>query len=257
MEKLEHGEPSPLRESWLPAPGEPRLGPEEVHVWRASLSRDAEEVEKFRASLDPEETRRAAKFHFERDSTRFVVARGLLRDILGRYLACAPALIRFAYSAYGKPSLDEDDRGLRFNVSHSHGAALFAFTRGREVGVDVELLRDDFASLDIAERFFSGAETRALTSLPAGLRTRAFFNCWTRKEAYIKALGEGLSHPLDCFAVSLAPGEPARLVSTDGDPLEAAEWSIIELDPFQAHAAALAVRARGVEVRRWDWRRRQ
>lgn len=239
--------------TWLPSPPDVRPSLEEVHVWRTSLDRDGAEVERLWAALAPDERERAQRFHFERDRRRFVVARGVLREILGRCLGLAPARIRFAYNKYGKPSLLEDAGGLRFNVSHSEEAALYACTLGREVGVDIELLRDDFASFEIAERFFSRAEVHSLGSLPPHLRTEGFFNCWTRKEAYIKALGEGLSHPLDSFSVSLAPGEPARLIATDGDPLEAARWSIVDLNPFQGYAAALAVWGSDPEVQCWDW----
>ena len=240
-------------ETWLPPPREVRLSAGEVHVWRASLEPDASTVERLRATLAEDERGRARRFHFERDRLRFVTGRGVLRELLGRYLGRPPALIRFAYNEYGKPSLSEEVGGLRFNSSHSHGVALYAFTLGNEVGVDVELLREDFASVEIAERFFSRAEVSALGSLPAHLRTEGFFNCWTRKEAYIKALGEGLSHPLDSFAVSLAPAEPACLISTDEDPSEADRWTIINLKPFQGYAAALAVRGSTPEVRRWEW----
>jgi len=159
-------------------------------------------------SLVPDERQRAERFRFERDRRRFIVAHGVLRDILGRYLKCSPAQVSFSYNQYGKPALAQESEaiGLRFNMSHSHEVALYALTRAREVGVDVELLREDFASLEIAERFFSRSEVALLNSLAPELRTDGFFNCWTRKEAYIKALGEGLSHPLDRFAVSLAPG---------------------------------------------------
>lgn len=241
------------RETWVPAPRDVRLSGDEIHVWRASTERDASAVERLWATLSPDERQRAQRFHFERDRLRFVVARGVLRDILGRYLGRPPALIRFAYNEYGKPTLAEDEGGLRFNVSHSRDAALYACTRGREVGVDIESLRDDFASLEIAERFFSKAEMSALSSLPADLLTQAFFNCWTRKEAYIKALGEGLSHPLDCFAVSLLPHEPARLISTDKDPSEAARWAIVDLNPFPGYAAAIAVRLNSPELHCWEW----
>jgi 4'-phosphopantetheinyl transferase len=226
---------------------------EEVHVWRASLERDDSEVERLWAALAPDERERARRFHFERDRRRFVLARGVLREILGRCLGLAPALIRFAYNEYGKPSLREDMGGLRFNASHSAGAALYACTLGCEVGIDVELLRDDFASFEVAERFFSRAEVRSLDALPAHLRTQGFFNCWTRKEAYIKALGEGLSHPLNSFSVSLAPGEPVRLISTDTDRLEADPWSIVDLKPFEGYAAALAIRGSDPEIQCWDW----
>jgi 4'-phosphopantetheinyl transferase len=241
------------RATWLPSPPNARPSRDEVHVWRASLDRDDSEVERLWAALTPDERERAQRFRFDRDRRRFVVARGVLREILGRCLGLGPALIRFSYNEYGKPSLREDAGGLRFNVSHSAGAALYACTLGREVGIDIELLRDEFASFEIAERYFSQAEVRSLGSLPAHMRTQGFFNCWTRKEAYIKALGEGLSHPLDCFSVSLAPGEPARLISTDKDRLEAARWSIVDLKPFQGYAAALAIWASDPEIQCWDW----
>lgn len=241
------------RAAWRPSPPDVRPGRDEVHVWRVSLARDDSEVERLWAALAPDELERARRFHFERDRRRYVVARGVLREILGRCLGLAPGLIRFAYNEYGKPSLREDAGGLRFNASHSAGAALYACTLGREVGIDIELLRDDFASFEVAERFFSEAEVRSLGSLPAHLRTQGFFNCWTRKEAYIKALGEGLSHPLNSFSVSLAPGEPARLISTDTDRLEAARWSIVDLRPFEGYAAALAIRGSDPEIQCWDW----
>lgn len=238
--------------TWLPSPSDVRPGRDEVHVWRASLDRDDSEVERLGAALTPDERERAQRFHFERDRRRFVIARGVLREILGRCCGLAPARIRFAYNEYGKPSLQEDASGLRFNVSHSAGAALYACTLGREVGVDIELLRDDFASFEVAERFFSRTEVLSLGSLPAQLRTEGFFNCWTRKEAYIKALGEGLSHPLDSFSVSLVPGEPARLISTDKIQPEV-RWSIVDLKPFPGYAAALAIRGKNPEIQCWDW----
>jgi len=241
------------RATWLPSPPDVRLSRGEVHVWRTSLDRDSAEVERLKALLTADERERARRFYFDRDRRRFVVARGVLREILGRYLGRAPAQIRFAHNEYGKPFLYEDGSSLRFNVSHSQGAALYACTLRREVGVDIELLREDFASLEIAERFFSEAEIRKLVSLPAHERTQGFFNCWTRKEAYIKALGEGLSHPLDCFSVSLAPGESARLISTDKDRLEAAKWSIVDLKPFHGYAAAIAIRESDPEIQCWDW----
>lgn len=241
------------RATWLPSPTDARPVRDEVHVWRASLDRDDSEVERLWAALTPDERERAQRFHFNRDRRRFVVARGVLREILGSCLGLTPASIRFAYNEYGKPSLREDASGLSFNASHSAGAALYTCTLRREVGVDIELLRDDFASFEIAERFFSRAEVHSLGSLPTHLRTQGFFNCWTRKEAYIKAIGEGLSHPLDSFSVTLAPGEPALLISTDKDQLEAARWSIVDLNPFQGYAAALAIRGSDPELQCWDW----
>lgn len=242
-----------LREPWLSSPGRLRLNEGEVHVWRASLDSDSATAERYWATLSEDERDRARRFHFERDRRRFVAARGKLRDMLGRYLGRQPAQIRFTYNSYGKPSLAGDERDrLRFNASHSYGAGLYAFKLRGEVGVDIEELRDDFASLDVAERFFSKSEVRVLGSLPAHIRTQGFFNCWTRKEAYIKALGEGLSHPLDRFTVSLTPGESARLISTDTDASEASEWTIIDLKPFRGFAAALAVKGTNLKLYCWD-----
>lgn len=248
---------TPTPEHEWPAEAESRilLAPDEVHVWRASLSQGKLAV---RASLDilsHAERQRADKFYFERDREHFIVGRGVLRKILGRYLEVSPERISFAYNRYGKPALSAEagDQQLRFNVSHSHGLALYAFARGREVGVDIEFAREDFASLEVAGHFFSPQEVATLRALPASELTRAFFNCWTRKEAFIKALGEGLSHPLDGFVVSLRPGEPASLLSVDGQPQEAARWSLTELFPGEGYAAALAVEGEMPVLRRRQW----
>jgi 4'-phosphopantetheinyl transferase len=243
----------PRREAWLPAPPDLNLCGDEIHVWRAHLEDNASTVDAFWPALSVPERRRAERFHFDRDRCHFVIARGILRNILSRYLRSTPAQISFTYNQYGKPALSATKDGLHFNVSHSHGAALYAFTRACQLGIDLELLRDDFASLEIARRFFSAAEVSVLRSQQASQQTQAFFNCWTRKEAYIKALGEGLSHPLDRFSVSLTPDEHACLISTDNDSQEAANWSIIDLSPFPGYAAALAVRRRRPILRCWEW----
>ena len=161
--------------------------------------------------LSADEHARAERFYFQKDRERFMVARGLLRTVLGRYLNQEPSQLRFCYSPYGKPALATGSgrNTLRFNVSHSHGLALYAITCGRELGVDVELIRPELPDEEIAERFFSFQEVSGLRALPPNMRLEAFFNCWTLKEAYIKARGEGLSLPLDQFDVALVPGEAA------------------------------------------------
>jgi 4'-phosphopantetheinyl transferase len=216
-------------------------------VWRARLDLAASCVERLRGTLSADELQRAARFHFARDRRRFTVARGVLRDILGRYLRVPPSELEFRYSAYGKPALADvaDAPWLRFNVSHSHEVALFAVTCGREVGVDIEYLGREIRGEEIAERFFSARERADLSALPAEVKHEAFFNCWTRKEAYIKAHGEGLSLPLDQFDVSLAPGEPAALLATRSDPREALRWSLQALTPGPDYVAALAVEGQG------------
>jgi 4'-phosphopantetheinyl transferase len=181
----------------------------------------------------------------------------LLRTILGRYLDVAPGTVRFCYGPHGKPALIAEmaeQTGVRFNVAHSHDLALYAVTRGREVGIDVERIRAEVASTEIAQRFFSPAEVAALCALPDELQTEAFFACWTRKEAYIKATGGGLSHPLDGFDVSLTPGEPVVALRTHADPQEAARWSLRALDPGPGYAAAVAVEATRWNLTCWQWR---
>jgi 4'-phosphopantetheinyl transferase len=184
-----------------------------------------------------------------------VAARGGLRDVLSRYTGTTPESLRFSYGGHGKPFLGDEGGGglLRFNVSHSNGVALYAVAAGREVGVDIEHVREDFAGLDIAERFFSSREVAALRALPGAERPGAFFDCWTRKEAYIKARGEGLSCPLHLFSVSLTPGQPAALLCTDDEPQEAARWSLVELFPGEGFRAALAVRGEVPSLSCWRW----
>jgi 4'-phosphopantetheinyl transferase len=230
-----------------------RLGDADVHVWRAALDLPPDRVAALGASLAPDERDRAARFHFERDRRRYTVGRGVLRALLGEYLGVAPARLTFAYGAQGKPALATDGDGIRFNVSHTGATALYAVTRDREIGVDVEGLRPDFATDEIAERFFSMAERQALRALSPAERCRAFFSCWTRKEAYIKARGEGLSLPLDGFDVSLSPGEPAALLATRPVAEEAGRWTLENLDAGPGAAAALAVEGRGWRLTRREW----
>jgi 4'-phosphopantetheinyl transferase len=245
----------PAHHPWPDAPERPAAVPDEVHVWRVRLDRDEAALGELTALLAEDELQRASRFHFRKDHDHFVAARGALRDILGRYPGLAPRLLRFAYGERGKPSLSPEMGGrlLRFNLAHSHGVALCAVTLGRAVGVDLELVQEEFAGMEIAERFFSPREVAALRALALGERATAFFDCWTRKEAYIKARGEGLSHPLHSFAVSLAPGEPAALLCTDDDPPEAARWLLLALTPGGPYRAALAVEGFPPSTRCWNW----
>jgi 4'-phosphopantetheinyl transferase len=229
------------------------LGSDEVHVWRATLDQPPSQIESFRHTLAADEHARAERFYFQRDREHFIVARGVLRSLLGCYLNKAPECLSFRYSSYGKPALAWESGGntVRFNLSHSHGVALYAVTRGREVGIDLEYIRSDLEVEQIAERFFSRREVATLRTLPPEVQRQAFFLCWTRKEAYIKARGEGLSLPLDQFDVSLIPGEPVALLSTQGDPYEVSRWSLQELTPAPGYAAALAVEGRGWHLACW------
>jgi 4'-phosphopantetheinyl transferase len=240
---------------WCLPPETLILGSDEVHVWRATLDQPTSQIESFRHTLAADEQARAERFYFQRDREHFIVARGVLRSLLGFYLNKAPECLSFRYSTHGKPALAWESCGdtVCFNLSHSHGVALYAVTRGREVGIDLECIRYNLETEQIAERFFSRREISTLRALPAALRRYAFFLCWTRKEAYIKARGEGLSLPLDQFDVSLIPGEPAALLSIHPDPHEALHWSLRELIPAPGYVAALAVERHGWGLACWQW----
>lgn len=241
--------------TWLPAPQQLTLANDEVHVWQANLEQTASRVQELLGHLDPDECVRAQRFRFQKDREHFIVAHGLLRVLLGRYVHENPKTLRFSYNSYGKPALAEgySDHTLSFNISHSGGLALYAVTRGRRIGIDLERIEPNFANEQLAEQFFSPRETATLRSLPPHLRQEAFFNCWTRKEAYLKAVGEGLSSPLNQCEVTLVPGEPARLVRPVGNQRDFAVWSLHALTPCPGYTAALAVEGREWQLRCWRW----
>lgn len=231
---------------WSSPPSSLSLQPREVHVWRLQLDQPSEP---FLELLQPDEVSRANRFHFERDRKRFVIARGFLRLLLGRYLEADPARLMFSYGAYGKPSVEGEQR-LRFNMSHSHQMALFAVTEGCEIGVDVERIRADFTSDDIARRYFSPFEVESLCGLPATDRVAGFFRCWTRKEAYIKATGRGLSQALDGFDVTLGPNESATLLRNEDGTHE--RWSLADVEVGAGYAGAVAVEGMVSKIQYWN-----
>jgi len=218
-----------------------------VHLWRLDLQARARGVEKWKSILSADEKSRAARYHREIDRQYFIAARATLRQILGSYLKTDPAALIFAYSEKEKPSLGgtEAASGIEFNISHSGSIALLAFARQREIGVDVEQIRRDFDTAKIAARFFSAAEQKQLAALPEEQRSEAFFLCWTRKEAYIKAPGKGLSLPLHEFDVSLAPKEQNALLACRPDPRERAKWVMRDIAVPEGYAAAICVSGTG------------
>src|SRR5437879_4068688 len=207
-----------------------QLASDEVHSWCASLDVPPETSARLYATLTPDERTRSARFRFERDRKRFIVTRGVLRDLLGRYLQTQPGHISFVYNASGKPDLSpEFGSRLKFNLSHSAGVALIAVAIDSDVGVDLEYIRAQSDYTDIARRFFSAAEVDYLTALPSHLYAEAFFSCWTKKEAYLKACGEGLAIPLNSFSVPLttdAAYTPADLYVASKDIVPATRWSL-------------------------------
>jgi 4'-phosphopantetheinyl transferase len=231
--------PDSLSARELPEPSL-KLSAGEVHVWHADLDKHA--ADQLRLLLSDDEIARARRFHFAKDRNHYIVARGLLRKLLASYLGIGAAELRFAYAEKGKPSLDGSQSGaINFNLAHSQARAIYAFSLGRQIGVDLEYIREDLAGDQIAERFFSAREIAELRTVPAELRKEAFFNCWTRKEAYIKARGEGLSLPLDEFDVSLLPGEAAALLRNHKEPDEVRRWTMQSISVPEGYVAALVV----------------
>ena len=231
---------------WATPPSSPSLETGTVHVWRISLDQPDDRLDRFRQTLDPDELNRASRFHFEKHRRHFIVARGFLRSVVASYLETLPETVRFSYGAYGKPEL-ASEHVQRFNLSHSHEVALLAVALDAELGVDVEQIRADFASEEIARRFFSRAEVEVFNALPQEEQVAAFFRCWTRKEAYIKAIGKGLSQALDAFDVTLAPGVQAELLRAEED--DVSRWLLYEIDVGEGYAGALAVERPVAEVR--------
>jgi 4'-phosphopantetheinyl transferase len=227
----------------------------EIHLWRLSLDPPASQIERLAETLAADEQQRAARFHFERDRRRFIVGRGGLRTILGYYLGLPPGRVQFSYGARGKPALAESsaEKRLYFNLAHSGELAVYGMIHDQEIGVDVEEIHSISEMEQIAARFFAPQEHAALLALPPVQRQQAFFNCWTRKEAYIKALGDGLAQPLDQFCVSLAPEEPARLVSIAGSEDEASRWLLEAFSPAVGYIAAVAVQGHSWQFSYWDW----
>ena len=235
---------------WLIPAAIPRIAGNEVHVWRASLDLDSNKMFCLEETLRQDERARAERFNSERARSHFVAARGILRNLLGRYLESPPQSVQFYYGSNGKPSISRSTAGhpLRFNLSHSHGLVLIGIAQDREVGVDVELIRGEVAGEAIASRYFSEKEFEELRELPAGMKAEGFFRCWTRKEAYIKARGEGLSIPLKSFSVSLKARAQEVLQSPDHT-----EWCLQSLDPEFGYAGALAAEGNTVQVRYLSW----
>jgi 4'-phosphopantetheinyl transferase len=238
---------------WKSPPSDLRLESGETHVWLGALDVPPERLQALRAELRPDEVARADRLLQPPHRVHSAAARGYLRTLLGRYLGVAPRLVELQFNPFGKPSLAGAlaAGGLRFNLSHSHGLALFAFARGRELGVDIEKIRPDYASAEIAGRFFSAAESARLRSLTPEQQPRAFFECWTRKEAYIKARGDGFSHRLDTFEVAFGPGVAPAVLSSRDEPDATVRWTVHDLQPADGYCGALIVEGRGVVVRCW------
>jgi 4'-phosphopantetheinyl transferase len=223
------------------------LPPAAIHVWRLALDLPDLAQAHASAALAPEEQARAARFAFEDGQRHFAAARGQLRQVLGAYLGLAAAHVPLVVDAHGKPHMATDPLPLHFNLAHSGAWALLAVARDWPVGVDLERLRPELERAAIAKRFFAPSEARRLAALSPADQQPAFFRCWARKEAYLKARGSGLALPLDQFEVSLETDDPRVLWVAD-DAGEAERWSLFAPALPAGYVGAVAVRARAVSL---------
>jgi len=227
---------------WQSPPPSLELAANVAHVWPLRLDHSQLDAARFRALLNPEECVRADRYRFDRDRNRFTATRGVLRTLLAQYTGRNRTELGFVFSKHGKPALDPDtsNQPIQFNVSHSGVFALIGFTVHDAIGVDVEQIERRVSQEKIAERYFSPDEVSRLRTLPEHEQSEAFFRCWTRKEAFIKAHGDGLSLPLDSFSVTLGPSEPPKLLRFDGEP-GVKSWSIAALDMGEGYVGAACV----------------
>jgi len=227
----------------------------QIHVWRGNINLTKLQVEGMLKILSKDELERAGRFRFERDQKRFIAARGLLRQILSFYIEKSPHTFQFEYNNYGKPILVTDSGcdTLSFNLSHSGTIALYAFTYDRKIGIDIERIRDDVAIEQIAQSFFSPSEIGSLMKINKNMLTEVIFQYWTRKEAFLKAIGEGISFPMKQFDVSLVSGRALTPITLLSDNLESSVWYGQDLFPGCGYAAAIAVEGSDLDLSCWHY----
>jgi 4'-phosphopantetheinyl transferase len=237
-------EPSEVR---APEPGE-------IHIWRISLAGQSGAESWLKEFLSPEEIAQASRFHFAQDQRRFIIRRAVLRQLLATCLKTTPPAVQIKLGTHGKPFVpgQTNAAGFHFNCSHSADWALIAVARGIELGVDLEQHRPMTDAEDLAKNYFSAAEISELAGLPPTLKVAGFFNGWTRKEAFIKATGLGLSFPLNRFAVSLSPEKPAALLPVAGGAGALKKWALVSFDAAPDFSAALVFEGKSAAVKFFD-----
>ena len=245
--------------AWETGPQTPELSDGAVHLWIAGLDWPDGPHRTFWDVLSAEERERAQRFRFENLQRRFIAAHGILRDILSRYLGVTPGAIRILIQDYGKPfvTMEGTATRLQFNLSHADELAVYAVTRTRSIGVDIESIHPIPELQSIAADHFTAQERALIEAAPPEDRDRAFLTCWTRKEAYIKAIGRGLSIPLPSFDAFIPSGAPGRLLSSDDDATPVRQWWISDLPPIRDHVGAVVIDGRANQYSYWHWSARQ
>ncbi len=229
----------------------PVLEKQEAHLWCANLESSGLPLAQFWTYLSKEEKDRSNLFRFEKDRISYITARGTLRKLLAGYLKISPSFIQFTYSSFGKPSLAQENQSLQFNISHSGGMGLFGFVKEAEIGVDIEQVKKEIEVAKLADRFFSKEEAKTILQLAPKDQLNSFFKCWTRKEAFIKGHGQGMSLPLDQFEVSILDGEQVALRRVAWDDHEAKEWDFVSFDVKQNFVGALTCRTTNLKQLRY------
>jgi len=226
-----------------------------VHVWTVYLRKERCNIERLLQYLSTDEIERAKKFRFEKDKKRFVTVRSILRNILCSYLDILPSDIEFCYNQFGKPRISEaiNMRKISFNASYSHNIALIAIALERDIGIDIEWIYRDCEHVEIANEFFSERERNVFLKLPNESKVEAFYKCWTRKEALVKAIGKGLSFSLKDFDVSFAQNDRVRILDIRSSDQKAVDWNLIDINPGLAYQAALAVKGDIGTLRYYTW----
>ncbi len=226
-----------------------------VHVWYCDLKVSGSRLARYTELLSPDELSRAQRFRFTRDKQNFIVARGVLRVLLGHYCQCPANKLSFHYAEHGKPYLQTQHNfnNVTFNLAHSHDISVYAFMRYHAIGIDIEYIQRNIDELTLAKQFFAKEEYQQLVRLSQEQQHRGFFNGWTRKEAFIKALGDGLFYPLNRFVVSLTPEQPAKVISIDGDEQAAQAWTLAEFTPKTNYVGAIASNRNIETIAYYQW----
>lgn len=242
-----------IKNTILNSPHESQLTSNQIHIWKIDINNPQIDLDKLpREILSQDERKRAARLRSAKDKRRFTVSRVFLRKSLSHYLDTAPSEIKFTYNKYGKPNIDPEHhpQNIRFNLSHSENLALYAITQNREIGIDVEYIRNVDKADKIMRRFFSKDECEFYYSQPKNKRNWAFFTLWTRKEAYSKARGMGIGLPTKEFDLQLVPPEVGQINHIRTKNKES-KWSLIDIEVDSDYMAALAAEGNDFEINHW------